>query len=242
MKPGWPVEVGKDGVGGGPVEAPDGNVLLLTFSYDDAGVISYQLRRFYPDGTPADGWPYLFDKGTDCAGPVLDATGNAVVVCGSDAGSRMVAIDPNGDAAWDTDLPTVRNATGLQRGDDGSLYVVSASGDGLMAVGPTGLIPDGWPVEAGDGAGIMATPTGLLAWWHVGADQDICQGGGTTVYTILGPDGAPAPAGRRRSSATARNLRSGRTEPCTSSTPRSTRSRTAPTAASWPAGPRPSPA
>ena len=36
----------------------------------------------------------------------------------------------------------------------------------------------------------MATPTGLLAWWHVGADQDICQGGGTTVYTILGPDGA----------------------------------------------------
>ena len=103
----------------------------------------------------------------------------------------MVAIDTNGDAAWDTDLPTVRNATGLQRGDDGSLYVVSASGDGLMAVGPTGLIPDGWPVEAGDGADIMATPTGLLAWWHVGADQDICHGGGTTVYTILGPDGAP---------------------------------------------------
>lgn len=191
VKSGWPVGVGKDGVGGGPVEAPDNDVLVLTFSYDDAGVISYQLRRFYPDGTPADGWPYLFDKGTDCAGPVLDATGNAVVVCGSDAGSRMVAIDTNGDAAWDTDLPTVRNATGLQRGDDGSLYVVSASGDGLMAVGPTGLIPDGWPVEAGDGADIMATPTGLLAWWHVGADQDICHGGGTTVYTILGPDGAP---------------------------------------------------
>jgi len=93
VKTGWPVEVGKDGVGGGPVEAPDGNVLVLTFSYDDAGVISYQLRRFYPDGTPADGWPYRFDKGTDCTGPVLDAIGNAVVACGSDAASSRT---PNG--------------------------------------------------------------------------------------------------------------------------------------------------
>ena len=39
--------------------------------------------------------------------PSSTATGNAVVVCGSDAGSRI--IDTNGDAAWTVDLPTVRN-------------------------------------------------------------------------------------------------------------------------------------
>jgi len=194
VKPGWPQELGNSGVGGGPVVASDGDVLLLTLSYDDEGVISYQLRRFGPDGVARTGaWPYLFDKGADCSGPVLDPSGNAVVACGSDAGSRIVAIDPNGKPAWDTDLPTVRNATGLKRGDDGTFFVVSAKGDGIMAVTSTGLLPDGWPVEAGDGADIMTTPTGLLAWWHVGADQDICHSGGTTVYTILGPDGAPRP-------------------------------------------------
>jgi len=188
---GWPQELGQAGVGGGPLVTSDDDVLVLTFTYDDNSVITYQLRRFGPDGSErTGGWPYTFAKGADCSGPVLDPSGNAIVACGTDAGSRIVALDPSAKPVWDTDLPTVRNATGLVRGDDGTLYVVSAKGDGIMSVTSDGLIPDGWPVEAGGGAGIKATPAGLLAWWHVGAAEDICQSGGTTVYTILGPDGA----------------------------------------------------
>jgi hypothetical protein len=190
VKSGWPQEVGKSGIEGDPIEAPNGDVVVLAFSYDSEGVISYELDRFAADGTPRDGWPYGFASGSECGGLLFDDAGNAVVTCDTDAGSRVVAIDANGDPAWDTPLQ-LRGGSRLERGTDGTLYVASSTGDGLVALGPDGTPLAGWPVATSDGTDFVALPSGrLLAWWHDGADQDICHGGGRTVYTVVGADGA----------------------------------------------------
>src|SRR5262245_41396053 len=190
VKPGWPQEIEDPGVGGGPIVTPDGDVVVLTLHYE-GDVIQYALRRYGPDGSLRDGSPVHFEPGSECSGPLLDQRGRAIVACGSEAGSRVMAIAPDGTVDWDTALESFRSATSLQRGGDGTLDVASAMGDGLMALDAEGALLTGWPVKTSDGTDILAIPAGLLAWWHEGVDQDICHNAGQTVYTILGANGSP---------------------------------------------------
>jgi outer membrane protein assembly factor BamB len=191
VKAGWPRDVGEVGVGGGPIVTPDGDVLVLTLEYKDPGTISYALLRFGPDGTPRDGWPYLFAEGDECGGPRVDGSGDAIVACGSAGGSRAVAIDVYGDAVWDTTLP-IQNANRIEIGTDGTIFTGSELSGDLAAISADGEPLAGWPVSTGAEAGFRAMPGGgVLAWWHEGAAQEICHTGGRTVYSVFGTDGLP---------------------------------------------------
>ena len=225
------------GIGGLPVVAPDGNVLVLTLSYDDAGVISYAAPSLLSRRDTADGWPFTFPAGDDCEGPVLDATGDAVVVCGSDAGSRIVAIDASGGVAWDT--PPTSGSQPALGGADGQ--PLRRFGDRRRRGCPD---PDGQP-------GRLAVRRGRRRRSSWRRRPAASSGGGTWAPTRTSATAAATPssrssgpmarrstAGRRPSSATPRIRRSARTGPSTSSTPRSICSRTGQTAAlrdGWPA-------
>ena len=142
------------------------------------GTISYALLRFGPDGTPRDGWPYRFAEDDECGGPLLDDAGNVIVACGSAEGSRVVAIDADGDAAWDTPL-ALRGANRMLR----SAPTGRSSSARRSATVSRRSAPAARPLaglahfEMSGGAEFVTVPTGgLLAWWHEGAAQDVCHG------------------------------------------------------------------
>lgn len=187
---GWPVDLGRSGIGAGPLELADGSVAVLTFSYE-TGVESYALNRIGPDGKPIDGWPYLFAAGRICSDIQPLATGDVVVACGADEGTTLTAIDPNGDVAWEaaTDVPT---ATDLALAGDGTIYGTGLGSDGgVAAFDASGAPLAGWPVRIPDLSGATLTPDGrILAWWRRPVEE-ICLEAVSTTYLVLDASGTP---------------------------------------------------
>jgi outer membrane protein assembly factor BamB len=194
---GWPVSIGTEstGIGSGPTVAPDGSVLVLAFAYTGSDLtIEYSLHRYGPDGAIVDGWPHAFAAGEECGGGVLDGDGRVLVGCGTESGSRVVALDAAGDVSWEVPV-SLPVATELRLGSDGTVFVGSAgTAGGLAALTPDGEGLPGWPIRIDNPYGYGVAPTGaVLVWWRDHPTEEICNEGGSTVYLSVAEDGGVPP-------------------------------------------------
>ena len=193
---GWPQPIGDDstGIGWGPVVARDGSVLVLVFAYGGSDLeIAYELHRFEPDGTVADGWPKRFPGGEDCGAAGPDSEGRIIVACATDAGSRVAAFEGSGGLAWEVPLGLAR-ATDVRLGPGGTVYVGAAGGGAIAALSPEGEPLPGWPVRIDQPYEFIVGPGGtILAWWRDHPVEEVCNEGGSTVFLVIAEDGGPLP-------------------------------------------------
>jgi hypothetical protein len=193
---GWPQPIGdvSTGIAWGPVVARDGSVLVLVFAYGGSDLeIAYELHRFEPDGTAADGWPKRFGGGEDCGAAGPDAGGRVIVACATAAGSRVTAFDASGGVAWEAPLG-LAGATDVRIGSGGTIYVGAPAGGGIAALSADGEPAAGWPVRIDQPYEFVVGAGGtVLAWWRDQPVEGICNEGGSTVFLLIAEDGGPLP-------------------------------------------------
>ncbi len=160
--PGWPF--GSTGTGSGALIGADGTL----YHVSEAG----NVWAHGMDGQPKPGWPFAL--GEEWMSPYLAPDGRLVLLSATGTG-EIVAIGPDGATSpgWPRRLLVGRASPCLYNGDtdcfflvepvfgpDGTVYLALAPiaeglGGSILALGPDGLVPAGWPLQLPDAVGAV---------------------------------------------------------------------------------------